>query len=102
MAAIPKYDSGWCFDAANAPDPQRLAGPAPGPLPPADWTAPGVSITPWYGPYGPTVDTWKAATGHGAGYGAVATPTLSWRFDQALPTGWYTRITRSKKYSGLQ
>ena len=65
---IPRYDSGLCFDAANAPDRERLAGPAQAPLPPADWTAPGVSNTPWRGPNkGNQVETWKDANGYGGG-----------------------------------
>ena len=65
---FPRFDSGLCFDAANAPDKERLAGPALAPLPPADWTAPGISNTLWAGPNkGNTVDTWKDANGYGGG-----------------------------------
>lgn len=41
-----RYDTGWCWDAASAPDERRLSGPAID-SPPADWTSPGVSGIPW-------------------------------------------------------
>jgi len=92
VVGVPTLNSGFVLNAANSPDVQRLAGPAPGPLPPADWTVPGVSTTPWYGPYGLPVDEWKAATGYGVPYGAAPEPTSSWLVGVPLPAGWYTRI----------
>jgi len=190
MMGFPKYDSGFCFDAASAPDRERLAGPAVD-APPASWSNPTTSEV-WDGPdKGNAVETWKDANGYDggvstgtkatnspaagvivagtpatitdvaglfvanmvggtitisaaanplnngqfivtgyisatqleyhnpdavnttealtwatnvadAGYGAVATPTTSWRFDVDLPAGWYTRSTTSKKHSGQQ
>ena len=63
---IPRYDSGLCFDAASAPDRERLAGPAVD-APPASWSNP-TTDEPWNGPdKGPAVETWKDATGYGGG-----------------------------------
>jgi len=48
MMGFPKFEYGECFpfDAASAPDERRLSGPSVD-TPPADWTSPGVSNTPW-------------------------------------------------------
>lgn len=62
-----KFDSGFCFDAASAPDERRLSGPSVD-SPPADWTSPGVSNTPWTSSdEGPPVDEWKDGNGYGGG-----------------------------------
>lgn len=65
---LPRYDSGLCYDAADAPDRERLAGPAPpGDQPPASWSNPTTN-EPWNpADRGPTVDTWKDTNGYGGG-----------------------------------
>lgn len=71
---FPKFDSGFCFDAASAPDERRLSGPSVD-TPPADWTSPGVSNTPWTpSDEGPPVDEWKNG---GYGGGAVTGTKVS-------------------------
>ncbi len=91
--ALIHYDSPFrCYDAAsNARDYLRLSGPAP-----VAPTNPGVD--PWFGDYGPPVDEWTDVThpqtdprwpGH-------SVPNKSWRYDELLPAGWYTRIREGK------
>jgi hypothetical protein len=97
---VPSANAFWRADAASAPDEMRIHGPAVAPLPPADWSAPGVSSTPWYGPnYGLAIETWKAATGY-PGYGVAPTPTLGIIAGVALPAGWYTRIVDLTRVMG--
>ena len=57
-----KFDAGLCFDAGSAPDERRLSGPSVD-TPPADWTSPGVSNTPWTpSDEGTPVDEWKSGS----------------------------------------
>jgi hypothetical protein len=69
MARV-QFDSGWCFDAASAPDERRTSGPAVS-TPPVDWgtlAAPGGEIKESWDPADPglPVDEWKDGTHPGA------------------------------------
>ncbi len=93
MPAVPKYDSIFAYDAASVPDDETiLSGPVNAPAPVPDGS------TPWNGPYGHPVTDWSAALGY-PGYGAPTQPNRSWKFDVALPDGWYTRRSRRDKHS---
>ena len=87
------------IDAASIDDEERLAGPSVD-TPPSDWNT--NAETPWHPTNrGYTVDEWKDTTGY-AGYGTASTPTTSWIIGVNLPTGWYTRVTKAKTFSGKQ
>jgi hypothetical protein len=72
---FPRFDSGWCFDAASAPDERRTSGPSTdvsGVDQPTEWGTPsspgGVITEPWEPTdAGPPVDEWKAANGYDGG-----------------------------------
>jgi len=96
MAFFPQFDlhgAIFIFDAAHDEDAvQLLSGPAS--VPPL---APG--IEPWepgVGEEGVPVTEWSDATGH-VGYGVLAQPNESWRFDIAIPDGYYGRSSKDRR-----
>jgi len=91
------------FNAASAPDHDvRLSGPAPV-TPPASHEN---GVTPWDGPYGPTIETWTDGTHPPANashpllsYTTTfgADPVRSWMFGSDVPDGWYAVKKRKRR-----